>query len=170
MSSITRHASHDFRSGHLWVAAGVLALLSGGLLTLGCDRRDATPDVSAAAVREEAREARATETDYMEQQVASLESKAATAQREAQQEIEQARAKSEQFPVAAREKLDLAIERTEGAREDVSERIGELKRASDAGWDLSRQRVVDALENLSEARHDVMAAFAGGDPARTDAS
>jgi hypothetical protein len=163
------HDSLHWHRGHFWFAAGALALFCGGLLTLGCERRDATTDVSAAAVREDARVARATESDYMKQQIASLESEVAQAQRDAQKELEQARAKSDAIPVAAREKLSAAIERTEGARANVGERLDELKSASESGWDSSRKRVVEALEELNEARRDVVAAFAG-EPTTTDAS
>jgi hypothetical protein len=46
----------------------------------------------------------------------------------------------------------------------VGERLGELERADKPEWD-ARQRVIDALQELANARHDVVAAFAGGEPA-----
>jgi DNA anti-recombination protein RmuC len=131
------------------------------LLTLGCERRDETPDVSAAAVREEAREAGEAAGDYMKKELADLERSVATAEREAKQEIEQARAKAEDLPEETRQKLDAAIDRTESARDNVSDRLDELKDASEAGWDTTRQRVSDALEELGEARREVAAALRG---------
>jgi hypothetical protein len=158
----------QLRTGRIWLAAGVLAAVSGALLTSGCRARDEVDVASASEVRAEARAAGATSGDYMKQQLTDLQSRAAEAQRGAKEEIDQAQAKAEDFPVAAREKLTVAIERTESAREDVRARLDELEHAGNAGWDASRQRVVDALEELAEARHDVVAAFAGGDPTLSD--
>src|SRR5262245_19295623 len=145
--------------GTCWIAAAALAAVAGGLLTLACERHDETPDVSAANVREEAREAGAAAGDYMQKQLADLERSAATAQRETVQEIEQARA--QELPEEAREQLDAAINRTETARDAVSDRLDELKDAGQAGWDTTRQRVSDALEELAEARSEIAAALRG---------
>jgi DNA anti-recombination protein RmuC len=151
----------DLPTGNYWLAGAVLAAITGGLLTLGCERRDETPDVSAAAVREEAREAGEAAGDYMKKELADLERSVATAEREAKQEIEQARAKAEDLPEETRQKLDAAIDRTESARDNVSDRLDELKDAGRAGWDTTRQRVSDALEELGEARREVAAALRG---------
>ena len=147
--------------GTCWIAAAALAAVAGGLLTLACERHDETPDVSAANVREEAREAGAAAGDYMQKQLADLERSAATAERETVQEIEQARAKAQELPEEAREQLDAAINRTETARDAVSDRLDELKDAGQAGWDTTRQRVSDALEELAEARSEIAAALRG---------
>jgi DNA anti-recombination protein RmuC len=151
----------DLPTGNYWLAGAVLAAITGGLLTLGCEQRDETPDVSAAAVREEAREAGEAAGDYMKKELADLERSVATAEREAKQEIEQARAKAEDLPEETRQKLDAAIDRTESARDNVSDRLDELKDAGRAGWDTTRQRVSDALEELGEARREVAAALRG---------
>jgi hypothetical protein len=151
--SITRH----------WIlAAGALAVLAGALLTIGCERRDETPDVSAADVREEAREAGQAAGEYMKRQLADLERSVATADREAKQDIERAREQAEELPEETRRGIDAAIDRTERARDDVSDRLDELKDATHAGWDTTRQRVTDALEELAEARREVAAALQDG--------
>jgi DNA anti-recombination protein RmuC len=151
----------DLVTGNYWLAGAVLAVITGGLLTLGCERRDETPDVSAADVREEAREAGEAAGDYMKKELADLERSAATAEREAKQELEQARAKAEDLPEETRQQLDAAIDRTESARDNVSDRLDELKEASKDGWDTTRQRVSDALQELGEARREVAAALKG---------
>jgi hypothetical protein len=46
----------------------------------------------------------------------------------------------------------------------VGERLNELQRANKPDWE-ARQRVIDALQELANARHDVVAVFAGGEPA-----
>jgi DNA anti-recombination protein RmuC len=144
-----------------WIIAGLLAAITGALLTLGCERRDETPDVSAADVRREAGEAGEAASDYMKKQLADLEQNVATAEREATQEIEQARERAGELPEETRQHLDAAIDRTERARDDVSDRLDELKDAGHAGWDATRQRVSDALEELAEARHEVASALKG---------
>ena len=148
-------------TGRIWLGAAVLAAISGALLTSGCGMRDEASEASAAAVGAQVREARA--GGDRSDQLADLEARVDEAQRGAKQEIEQARKQSEDYPVAAREQLTIAIERTESAREDVSDRLDELKRANDAGWDVSRRRVIEALEELADARREVVAAFAGGE-------
>lgn len=151
----------DLPTGNYWLAGAVLAAITGGLLALGCERRDDTPDVSAADVREEAREAGEAASDYMKQQLADLERSVATAEREAKQEIEQAREKAEDLPEETRQQLEVAIDRTERARDNASDRLDDLKDAGSAGWDATRQRVSDALDELAEARHEVAAALRG---------
>lgn len=151
----------DLPIADYWIVAGTLAVMTGALLALGCERRDETPDVSAAQVREEAREAGDAASDYMKKQLADLERSVAAAEREAKQEIEQAREKAGSLPEETRQELDAAIDRTESARDNVSDRLDELKDAGNAGWDATRQRVSDALEELAEARHEVAAALRG---------
>src|SRR5262245_26304352 len=104
-------------AGTCWLAAGVLAAMAGGLLTPACERRDESPDVSAADVRREARETGEAAGDYMKQQLAEMERNVSTAEREVQQEIEQARAKAKDLPEETRQHLDAAIDRTETARD-----------------------------------------------------
>jgi hypothetical protein len=120
---------------------------------------------SAAAEGVRVRELHSVSIDVPNQQLEDIESKAAQARRGAKQEIEQARTQSQDFPVAAHEKLMVAIERAGRARDQVRDRLNELERANEADWDASRQRVVDALAELAGARRDVVAAFAGGEPA-----
>ncbi|MGH7336719.1 MAG: hypothetical protein ACREI7_04000, partial [Myxococcota bacterium] len=144
-----------------WIAAAALAAIAGGLLTLACERRDETPDVSAADVREEAREAGDAASDYMKQQLDDLERSVTAAEREAKQEIEQARERAEELPDETRQRLDAAIDRTETARDDANDRLDELKDASRASWDMTRQRVAEALEELGEARREIAAALRG---------
>ncbi len=151
----------DLPIADYWIVAGTLAVMTGALLALGCERRDETPDVSAAQVREEAREAGEATSDYMKKQLADLERTVAAAEREAKQEIEQAREKAGSLPEETRQQLDAAIDRTESARDNVSDRLDELKDAGNAGWDATRQRVSDALEELGEARREVAAALRG---------
>jgi chemotaxis regulatin CheY-phosphate phosphatase CheZ len=154
-------ANRIVRSPGIWITAAALSAMAGGLLTLACERRDETPDVSANNTREEAREAVDVASDTMRKQVADLERSFATAEREAKQEVEQARNKAQDLSADARERLDAAIERTETARDNASDRIDELKEATHESWDNTRQRVADALEELSEARHEVAAALRG---------
>jgi len=151
----------DLPIADYWIVAGTLAVMTGALLALGCERRDETPDVSAAQVREEAREAGDAASDYMKKQLADLERSVAAAEREAKQEIEQAREKAASLPEETRHELAAAIDRTESARDNVSDRLDELKDAGNAGWDATRQRVSDALEELGEARREVAAALRG---------
>ena len=151
----------DLPIADYWIVAGTLAVMTGGLLALGCERRDETPDVSAAQVREEAREAGEVASDYMKKQLADLEQSVATAEREAKQEIDQAREKADSLSEQTRQRLDAAIDRTETARDNVNDRLDELKDAGNAGWDATRQRVSDALEELAEARREVAAALRG---------
>ena|SRR2546426_12553990 len=144
-----------------WIAAGVLAVMTGGLLALGCERRDEPRDVAAAPVPEDARGAGEAASDYMKKQLAELEQSVAEAERGAKSEIEQARDKAESLPEATRQQLDAAIARTERASDDVGERLDELKGAGSAAWDTTRERVSAALQELSEARREVAAALRG---------
>jgi DNA anti-recombination protein RmuC len=146
--------------GTCWIVAGTLAAIAGGLLTLACERRDELPQV-AANVPEQARGAGGAAGDYMKTQLADLERNAAAAQSEAKQEIEQARAKAQELPEETREQLDAAIHRAETARDAVSDRLDELKDATEAGWDTTRQRVSDALQELAEARSEIAMALRG---------
>jgi len=148
----------DLRTGHqFWIAASMLTGLAGALLALGCEARD----VSAG-------ELRAASDVAVERQVADLEKQVADADRGARREIEQARANSQKMPVASRELLAKAIERTEQARGEASDRLEELKDSGGSHWDARRSRVVEALDELEDARHDVVAALAGGEPALSD--
>ena len=141
------------------LALGVGAATASGM------QRDDPIEAPVAAAGEQARGLHIASSDVRNQQLDDIESTAAKARSGARLEIEQAREQSKDFPVAAREKLTFAIERAERARAEVDERLNELKRADKPDWDASRQRLIDALQELANARHDVVAAFAGGEPA-----
>ena len=96
-------------------------------------------DVSAADVREETREAGATARDYTKQQLAELEDRFTAVERDTAREMDEARERAKDVPEATREQLNAAIEHIETAR----------------------QRAVDALDELSEARREVVAALNG---------
>ena len=151
-------STHEFDRGRLfWLAALVLFGVAGALLAPGCDAADVRAgEVSAAASPAIARD------------VSDLEQQVAEADRGAQREIEQARANSEQMPVASRERLAEAIERTEEARDEAGDRLDELKHSGPTHREERRARVVEALGELEQARHDVVAALAGGEPAHSD--
>lgn len=138
-----------------------LAVAAGAILSQGCERSSETPPVSAADVREEAREAGATASAYMQQELANLEARVESATRDAENEIAKAREQAAELPEEARSGLSAAIERTERARDHVGREFAELKRAGDSAWDTTRQRVTDALDELAEARREVTAALSG---------
>jgi acyl-CoA reductase-like NAD-dependent aldehyde dehydrogenase len=149
---------HEFdRGGPFWAAVAVLFGVTGALLAPGCG--DA--DVSAGEVTAAANPA-------IEREVSDLQQQVAEADRGAQREIEQARANSEKMPVAARDRLTDAIERTEEARAEAGDRLEELKNSGGTHWQARRSRVVEALDELEQARHDVVAAFSGGEPSLSD--
>jgi DNA anti-recombination protein RmuC len=153
-------STHDLdlrRGGPFWIAAVLLAGMAGGLLALGCEARDVS-----------ANEAQVRDGVAIEREVADLEKQLVDADRGARREIEQARKSSQKMPVASREALADAIERTEDARDEASDRLAELKKAGAAHWDQRRARVVEALEELADARHDVVASLAGGEPSLSD--
>jgi hypothetical protein len=148
----------DLGTGYLfWIAVALLSGIAGALLALGCDARDVSADEMSAAGGA-----------AIERQVADLEKQVADSDRGAQREIEQARVDSQKMPVASRERLSEAIERTEEARDEASDRLDELKNSGGTHWQARRARVVEALDQLEEARHDVVAALAGGEPALSD--
>jgi hypothetical protein len=152
--------THEFdqANGHLpWLAIALLGGIAGALLAVGCDARDVSAD-----------EVSATGGAAIEREVADLEKQVVDADRGAQREIEQARANSQQMPVASRERLTEAIERTEDARDEASDRLDQLKYSGTARWEARRASVVEALGELEEARHDVVAALAGGEPSLSD--
>jgi hypothetical protein len=72
------------------------------------------------------------------------------------------------MPVASRDRLTEAIERTVEARDAASNRLDELKSSGGTHWQARRARVVEALDELEDARHDVVAALAGGEPSLSD--
>jgi len=147
----------DLNTGHgFWIATALLSGIAGALLALGCEARE----VAANEPR--------LEVVAIEHQVTDLEQQLAAADRGAKREIEQARANSKKMPVASREKLADAIDRTEDARDQASDRLDELKHSGAAHFEARRARVVDALNELAEARHDVVAALAGGQPSLSD--
>src|SRR5262245_10568577 len=102
-----RYENRELQIAHCWISAAVLAAVTGALLTLGCERgNDDTPDVSAADVREETREAGAAAGDYMKQQLAELEDRFAAAERDTAREMDQARERAKELPEATREQLN----------------------------------------------------------------
>jgi len=156
-----RNEHRELRIAYCWISAGVLAAVTGALLTIGCERRDDTPDVSAADVREETREAGATARDYTKQQLAELEDRFTAVERDTAREMDEARERAKDVPEATREQLNAAIEHIETARDNARARLDDLKEAGEAGWETARQRAVDALDELSEARREVVAALKG---------
>jgi DNA anti-recombination protein RmuC len=144
----------------LWLFATLLAAVTGGMLALGCERRDEPTDVAAAPIREEARDSRI-DTDYMKRQLAELERSGDAAQRDAKRDIDQARDKVQELPEETRQELSEAIARAESARDNLSDRLDELKEATDERWEDTRQRFSDALSELAEARREVAAAMRG---------
>jgi hypothetical protein len=148
----------DLAKGHLlWIAVALLGGIAGALLAVGCNARDVSADeVSAAG------------GSAIEREVADLEKQVADSDRGAQREIDQARANSAKMPVASRERLADAIERTEEARDQASERLEEFEHSGAALRETHRALVVEALNDLAEARHDVVAALAGGEPSLSD--
>jgi flagellar motility protein MotE (MotC chaperone) len=153
--------THAFDTGRpFWIAAAVLFGITGALLAPGCDARD----VSAGEMSAAARSGGAT----IERQVAELEKQVTDSDRGAQREIEQARANSEKLPVASRDRLTEAIERAEQARDEANDRLDELKDSGTSHYEARRARVVDALNELEQARHDVVAALSGGEPSLSD--
>jgi len=139
-------------------------VLGVGAATASGTQTDDPVETPVAATGEQARRLHIASSDVSNRQLDGIESTAAKARRGARLEIEQAREQSKDFPVAAREKLTSAIERSERARAEVGERLNELQRANKPDWE-ARQRVIDALQELANARHDVVAVFAGGEPA-----
>jgi acetyl-CoA carboxylase carboxyltransferase component len=144
-----------------WILVGVLAAIAGGLLALGCERRDDARDVATADVRRETLDAGAAAGESMKKELADLEKSAEAAERDAKREIDRARDEAEKLPDETRRQLDAAIDRTERARNDVSDRLDELKDAGETAWQSARQRMSDALEELARARREVAAALRG---------
>jgi predicted nucleic acid-binding Zn-ribbon protein len=148
----------DYGTGYsYWIAVACLTGLAGALLASGCGERNVAVDEMSTAGGA-----------AIEREVADLEQQVAASDRGAQREIEQARANSEKMPVALRENLTEAIERTEQARDEANDRLAELKNSGTRHWEARRARVVEALDDLEDARHDVIAAFSGGEPSLSD--
>jgi len=150
------HRLDSRKNRQVWIGATVLAIGTGALLATACDARDMSVGATAA------------ENAEIQGEVADLDQQVAAADRAAQREIDQARASSEDMPVALRERLAAAIERTEDARGEASARLDELKESGGSHWAARRARVVEALGDLEEARHEVVAALAGGEPSLSD--
>jgi hypothetical protein len=126
----------DLPIAYHWIVAGVVAAIAGALLALGCERRDETPDVSAADVREEAREAGEAASDYMKKQLADLERSVATAEREAKQESTMRRFHGMQVRVVPPEDLIVmkAIVHDEETPRHWADALGILP-VTDLDWD-----------------------------------
>jgi hypothetical protein len=60
------------------------------------------------------------------------------------------------------------IERTEEARGEASERLDELKYSGTSHREARRARVVEALNELDDARHNVVTALSPGEPSLSD--
>ena len=148
----------------IWIFGLVLSGITGALLATGCEAQGDVRDLAAVPYREAAREER--DSDRVE--VADLGKAVAEADHSAGREIEQARKNANKMPVAARERLDAAIERVESARDEANDRLDDLKGSGNVGNDTMRQRVIDALDQLNAARHDVVAALAGGQPSLSE--
>ena len=115
----------DLGTGYLyWVAVAVLTGLAGALLALGCDARNVSSD-----------EVSASGSAASEREMADLEKQIVASDRGAEREIAQARANSEKMPVASRDRLAEAIERTEEARDEASDRLDELKQSGTRHWE-----------------------------------
>ena len=134
-------------------AALALALACGG-------GSDAPPDVSAQDVREEAREALEAAAAYAAAQRDELVERARETVDEAQRETNEARRELADLPQAARDRLAGAIDRVERAGEALGDELEALERTGEQSWETTQQRVSDALDELAEARREVMAALA----------
>jgi DNA anti-recombination protein RmuC len=146
----------------IWICTGLLAGVAGGLMTLGCERRDEPREVAAAPPAAPGpADTGVAASDAMKRQIAELQRTAATAQNDAQREIDQARDKLAALPEEARQELNTAIDRAERARDDLSDRVDEIEESGDARWEATRQRVSDAIDELAEARREVAAALRG---------
>jgi chemotaxis regulatin CheY-phosphate phosphatase CheZ len=127
-------------------------------MALGCERRDEPSNVAAAPIPGDAH---TRVTADVKQQLAQIEVSVRTAQQEAKRDIDEARERLSALPEETRQGLSAAIDRTERARDDLSDRLDELKEATDERWDATRQRVSDAVSELAEARSEVAAALRG---------
>ena len=162
-----RHDSGSSRP--IWIGATMLAIGTGALLATACDARETSVGAGETSVGAAIAAGTAeNQTPEIQSELADLDQQFTAADRAAKREIEQANANSENMPVALRERLAAAIERTQDARGEASERLEELKNSGGSHWASRRARVVEALGELEEARHEVVAALAGGEPSLSD--
>jgi hypothetical protein len=144
----------------IWVLGLALSAMTGALLATGCEARGDAGDLGAGAY---------TKKQHAEPlRGGDLGKAVAEADRGAQREIEQAQKNSALLPVEARERLAAAIDRAEDARDEANHRLDELNRAGAARGDDQRERVIEALDELSAARREVVSALAGGQPSLSD--
>lgn len=139
-------------------------------LSLGCGGDSEQPrDVSATAVKEDAREAVETAADYAATQRRELAERAQRTVDDVERELSEARRELAELPAESREQLERAIDRAERARETLGNEIDELQRSSANGWQTLQKRVSSALDEMAEARREITAALAGNEK-QADAS
>lgn len=145
------------RSRTLTIAAA-LALLAG--LACGRDSKD-SPDVSAADVVKQAKEAVDTAADYAAARRRQLTERAQQSFDQLSSEISDARGELQQLPNEVRPRVEQALERAERARARVGEQLDELREAGAESWEAAQKRLSDAVDEMDEARAEVEAALAG---------
>jgi len=141
------------------------------VFTLGCDggSTDEPPEVSAAQVMEETREAAHAVADYAATRHQEFADRAQKAFDDVGRELADARRELGDVPEQTRKQLASAIERAEQAQKELGDELDELRNAGEDSWDTTKERVSNALDEVAEARREVTAALAGNE-SETDTS
>jgi len=144
----------------LAVVSGALALAVG----IGCGSESSEPpDVSAADVEKEAREALDVAADYTAEQRQKMMERARLSIDEAKRELTDARSSLTKIREEARGELENAIDRAQRAQDALAAEIAELQQAGADQWATSQKRVSAALVEMEEARREIGAALSGDD-------
>jgi hypothetical protein len=145
----------------IWRTGAICGAL---VLSLGCSgEAENPPDVSAANVEQEAREAVRAASDYAAAQRRQLAERASGAIDEVERELAEARRELAELPEETREQLASAIDRAERAQTTLDREIDEFQEAGADRWETTQKRVSDALSEVAEARREITAALQGSD-------
>jgi predicted DNA-binding protein (UPF0251 family) len=110
------------------------------LSTLACDGSSEDPTQTRASdVKQETKEAIETTQDYVADRRRALEDQASQALQQVDQSIEEARE----------------------IRRDLQQEVEQLGEQGAATWEVSRQRLADALREAEEAQKEIAAALTG---------
>lgn len=143
----------------------VAVVICGAVFLLACGKPEEPPrepsDVSAAEVKEEAREAADAAEDYVATQRRKLAKQAQRAVADVDRQLSEARGKARELPDRARLGLEAAIDHAERAQGRLRAELEELREAGAQHWEETRERVANALDEVSEARREIGAALAG---------
>ena len=142
-----------------WLQVGLVIALAAG-----CAEERDDP---AARLQQEVGEALDAAGEYAARQKEGIEKRARRALDELDRELEETNREveesSEGLSRQAEERLEAAKDRAQGARRKAQRGLDDLASATSDRWNEAVERVLQALEELEEARKDIVAALAGRD-------